>query len=57
MKRSKKIKATGIFDWDTYVVPQTVWSMYNIPTGITVKGNSSQGVIEWEGQNFSPEVC
>eukprot|EP01127_Copromyxa_protea_P016095 TRINITY_DN4726_c0_g1_i2.p1 TRINITY_DN4726_c0_g1~~TRINITY_DN4726_c0_g1_i2.p1 ORF type:complete len:563 (-),score=125.11 TRINITY_DN4726_c0_g1_i2:77-1765(-) len=53
-KRTKKIQVTGVWDWDTYVVPQTLWGLYNIPSGITAKNNSSQAVLEWEAQYYSP---
>jgi tripeptidyl-peptidase-1 len=45
----------GLWDWDSYNVPATAWNIYNIPNTIRVTNpNSSQGVIEWEGQSFNP---
>jgi len=43
----------GYFDAYCYVVPQTVWGLYGIPKGTKVT-NSSQGVIEWEQQYYTP---
>jgi tripeptidyl-peptidase-1 len=38
------------------ILPQTIWSLYSLPTNIS-SGTSSigQGVIEWEDQYFAPK--
>eukprot|EP01124_Arcella_intermedia_P013339 TRINITY_DN19765_c0_g1_i1.p1 TRINITY_DN19765_c0_g1~~TRINITY_DN19765_c0_g1_i1.p1 ORF type:complete len:601 (+),score=123.18 TRINITY_DN19765_c0_g1_i1:44-1846(+) len=46
----KRINRRGIWDSFTYVVPGSVYNIYQIPP--SSRANTSQGVIEWEGQSF-----
>lgn len=46
---------TATRDWDSYIVPGTLWQQYSIPTDTRASSNVSQGVIEWEGQSFMPQ--
>eukprot|EP01126_Amoeba_proteus_P044690 TRINITY_DN4979_c0_g1_i13.p1 TRINITY_DN4979_c0_g1~~TRINITY_DN4979_c0_g1_i13.p1 ORF type:complete len:236 (+),score=30.49 TRINITY_DN4979_c0_g1_i13:371-1078(+) len=41
-------------DDESYIVPQSVWSLYKLPTDSRARSFSSQGVIEWQQQYFSP---
>jgi len=52
---NRRIEERGIWDWDSYIVPGTLWNVYSIPpTSRITNANNSQCVIEWEGQSFSP---
>jgi tripeptidyl-peptidase-1 len=50
-----RIKKNGIWDDYIYVVPATIYGMYEIPQNFVPFANASQGVIEWEAQYFSPD--
>jgi len=54
-EKAAEVGKRQIWDWDSYIVPQTLWNIYSIDntTRIT-SANNSQAVIEWEGQSFSP---
>lgn len=55
VKVDKKDTKRSIWDRETFVVPQTLYQMYSIPASASVTTNSSQGVIEWEQQYYSPQ--